>query len=89
VELEVVTIGEGGVAEAGILVHDETNRALANILAAMQPPHFPVALGVLYCNPEASFEARMASQVDQSAPPMTPSDLNALLRRGYTWTVEG
>ncbi len=89
VELEVVPIGEGGAAEAGILVHDETNRALANILAAMQPPHFPVALGVLYCNPEASFEVRMASQVDQSAPAMTPGDLNALLRRGYTWTVEG
>jgi 2-oxoglutarate ferredoxin oxidoreductase subunit beta len=89
VELEVVPIGEGGATEHGILVHDETNRALANILAAMQPPHFPVALGVLYCNPEASFEVRMASQVDQSAPAMTPGDLNALLRRGYTWTVEG
>ena len=90
VELEVVTDRRGRRRPRhGILVHDETNRALANILAAMQPPHFPVALGVLYCNPEASFEVRMASQVDQSAPAMTPGDLNALLRRGYTWTVEG
>ena len=88
VELEVVTIGDGGASEDGLLVHDETNRALATMLAAMQPPDFPVALGVLYCNPEASFEVRMAAQVDGNQPAMTPGDLNALLRRGYTWTVE-
>ncbi len=89
VELEVVTIGEGGATEDGLLVHDETNRALATILAAMQPPHFPVALGVLYCNPEASFEVRVAARDGSGEPAMTTSDLNELLRRGYTWTVEG
>ncbi len=88
VELEVVPVGEGGVAEDGLLVHDEMNRALATMLAAMQPPDFPVALGVLFCNPEASFEARMAARVDSNQPTMTTGDLNALLRRGYTWTVE-
>ena len=89
VELEAVTIGEDGITENDLLVHDETNLGLAHMLAAMQPPHFPVALGVLYCAPEPSFEARMAAQVDGSEPAMTASDLNALLRRGYTWTVEG
>ncbi|MGB1548425.1 MAG: 2-oxoacid:ferredoxin oxidoreductase subunit beta, partial [Alphaproteobacteria bacterium] len=43
--LEVVTIGENGVEEADILVHDETNRTLAALLAAMQPPAFPIAIG--------------------------------------------
>jgi len=89
VELEAVAIGEDGITENDLLVHDETNLGLAHMLAAMQPPHFPVALGVLYCHPEPSFEARMAAQVDASEPAMTASDLNALLRRGYTWTVEG
>lgn len=89
VELEAVTIGEDGVTEDSILVHDETNLGLATMLAAMQPPDFPVALGVLYCRPDASFEARVATLVDHSEPAMTAGDLNDLLRRGYTWTVEG
>ncbi len=89
VELEAVTIGEDGVSEDSLLVHDETNLALAHMLAAMQPPEFPVALGVLYCSPDASFEARVASLIDGGAPPMTAGDLNDLLRRGYTWSVKG
>lgn len=88
VELEVVTLGDDGVSEDSVLVHDETNKTLANMLAAMQPPNFPVALGVLYCAPDASFEARMESLIDRDQPAMTTGDLNNLLRRGYTWTVE-
>ena len=37
-ELEVVTIGKDGITEADILIHDETNRALADMLAFMEPP---------------------------------------------------
>src|SRR5436190_8792318 len=33
---------------ADILVHDETNRPLAQLLATLEPP-FPTAMGVLYC----------------------------------------
>ncbi|MDP2578105.1 MAG: 2-oxoacid:ferredoxin oxidoreductase subunit beta, partial [Candidatus Palauibacterales bacterium] len=40
VELEVVRLGDG-VAPADILVHDETNKALASMLVAMEPPAFP------------------------------------------------
>jgi len=42
-ELEVVTLGENGVTAADILVHDETNRALAQHLGALEPP-FPTAM---------------------------------------------
>ena len=48
--LEVVTLGENGVSVDQVLVHDETNRALAMQLASMEPPEFPIALGVLYAN---------------------------------------
>ena len=50
-ELEVVTIGKDGITEKDILVHDETNRGLADMLARMEPPTFPVAIGVIYCHP--------------------------------------
>lgn len=53
--LERVTIGENGITETDILVHDEGNRALAMLLAALQPPHMPVALGILYRSPGTPF----------------------------------
>lgn len=84
-DLEVVTLGEGGVGEADVLVHDETNPVLATLLASLAPPAFPVALGVLYCDPAPCHEDALAAQAGQAA---APADLNALLRRGATWTVK-
>ncbi|HMA15808.1 MAG: thiamine pyrophosphate-dependent enzyme [Bacteroidota bacterium] len=84
--LEAVTLGEGGVTEADVLVHDETDRAMAGLLAAMQPPQLPVALGVLYCHPTPSYESAVAGEVAAAAP-ARPANLAELLRRGHTWTV--
>ncbi len=86
-ELEVVAVGEGGVAESEILVHDETNRTLANWLAAMDAPKFPVAIGVIYCNPGPSYEAAVAAQIEAAKAKASTPDLAALLRRGHSWRV--
>ena len=86
--LEVVPLGEGGVDEADLLVHDQTNRPLAGILAEMEPPDFPVALGVLFCNPEESYEAAVYNQIDEAKAAKGATGINALLRSGHTWTVE-
>jgi len=83
--LEVVPVGEGGVRETDLIVHDETNRTLAEMLVALEPPEFPVALGVLYCNPGATYEQDVYAQVAAAGPPV--GDLDALLRSGRTWTV--
>ncbi len=56
--LEIVTLGENGVTEADIAVHDETNRSMATMLAQMDPPTMPVALGVLYCESAPTYEPR-------------------------------
>jgi len=85
--LEVVTLGENGVDEADLLVHDETSRPLALMLAAMQPPAFPVALGVLHRTREATYEKAVQAQVSAAVAKAPKMDLNALLRRGATWTV--
>lgn len=81
--LEVVRLGENGITDADILVHDETNLTLARLLADLEPPHFPVALGVLYANPAPSFEQAMGRLPD----PAAAADFNAFLRKGYVWTV--
>jgi 2-oxoglutarate ferredoxin oxidoreductase subunit beta len=84
--LEVVKLGEDGVTEADLLVHDETDRAMAGLLAALQPPQMPVALGVLYCDPAPSYEASVVGEVD-AAKRAHPANLAELLHKGHTWTV--
>ena len=85
-ELEAVTLGEDGVTEADILVHDETDRVMAGMLAALQPPLMPVALGVLYCDPAPSYEAGVVEEV-AAARRAHPADLAELLHKGHTWQV--
>ncbi|HYB56210.1 MAG TPA: 2-oxoacid:ferredoxin oxidoreductase subunit beta [Alphaproteobacteria bacterium] len=84
-ELEVVSLAEGGSSEADLLVHDETNRMIAFMLAHMEPPGFPVALGVLYCNPAPAYEALVTNQIEEAKRCQPEANLNALLRRGTTW----
>jgi 2-oxoglutarate ferredoxin oxidoreductase subunit beta len=71
-ELEIVD------ATADVLVHDETNRALAQLLAALEPP-YPTAMGVLYCSPAASYESEIKVESGGS--------LDALLNSERTWEV--
>ncbi len=86
-QLEAVTIGDNGVSEADLLVHDETNRTLATMLAAMERPALPVAFGVLYCDPSPSYDTVVRDQLAAAVPADSVGDLNELLRRGHTWTV--
>jgi 2-oxoglutarate ferredoxin oxidoreductase subunit beta len=87
-EFEVVRLGEDGVDEDEILVHDETNRSLASMLAHLAPPDFPVALGVLFCDPTTSYEQAVHQQAAEAGMTFVrDADLAALLRGGRTWTV--
>ena len=86
--IEAVTIGANGASKSDVLVHDETNLALATMLAAMKPPDLPVALGVLYCDPAPSYERSVMAQIDEATSRMPSRDLNGLLRQGHTWTVK-
>src|SRR5262245_9465525 len=60
--LEVVTLGENGVTEADILIHDETNPTLAYMLARMPYPTFPVALGVLCAVSRPTYDQTLVEQ---------------------------
>lgn len=89
--LEVVKVGEGGVDESELLVHDERNHTLAGMLAALQPPSMPVAVGVLYCDPGPAYDETVAGQIadarNRAESQGKARGLNALLRAGNTWQV--
>ena len=82
----MVRIGEGGVTEDDVLVHDETNRSLALMLAALEPPDAPMALGVLFHDPAPAFDRQVLAQVQPEAEGRGLADL---LYGGRTWTVDG
>lgn len=85
--LEIVTIGVDGITEADVLVHDEGNRPMAFLLAGLEPPSFPIALGVILRDPAPTYDASVLAQV-QAAQAKGVGDIDALLRAGHTWTVE-
>ena len=87
-EIEVVTLGNG-VTQEDILVHDQKNRTLAALLCSLQPPAFPMVLGVLYDDPAPTYEDAVFHQVANAADALPTTDLDSVLRRGRTWTVAG
>ena len=69
------------------LVHDETNRALAFLLAEQAPPHAPITTGVLYQDATETYQSSVFAQIDK-ARAANKRTLNDALRDGTTWSVE-
>lgn len=87
IELEIVTIGENGITEADILVHDETNRPLALMIADMKSPEWPVAMGVIFRDPAPAYEESVHNQIKELTAKSPPVSINELMHKGRTWTV--
>ena len=85
--LKVVDVADGDWQEAGVLVHDVTNRSLAHMLVEMPFGEFPMALGVLYDDPRPTFNDVVVAQ-NISASAGKTADLGKLLAKGQTWIVE-
>jgi 2-oxoglutarate ferredoxin oxidoreductase subunit beta len=83
-ELEVVNLGDS-ITVTDLLVHDEKDRTVADMLVRRHPPDFPVALGVIYCDPAPTYDHDALAQV--KADGLARADLNVVLRRGRTWTI--
>ena len=71
----------GGVRK--VVVHDETNRTLAEALGRLT---VPTAMGVLYRKPRAVYETAVRSQLDAAKAKGIP-DLKKALAGKNTWTV--
>jgi len=89
-DLHVVTIGEGGVKEEDILVHDahEDNPGLHTMLASMKYPEYPVALGVIRNVAGASYDARVEEQIADVQKTRKITSMDELLQSGQTWEVQ-
>ena len=95
--LEVVVLGENGVTESDILVHDETNSTIATMLTRMPFPAFPVAMGVLYAQERPSYEQTLVAQHEarhgqarQGQPGEAAAfgrDLESLSSAQFNWTL--
>jgi 2-oxoglutarate ferredoxin oxidoreductase subunit beta len=83
--LEVVTLGEG-ISESDVLVHDQTSRPLAMLLAGMQQPDFPMALGVLYDDPQPSYEVAVYAQIAEEKV-AAKGGLREAILGANTWTI--
>lgn len=85
--LEVVTIGEDGVTEADLVIHDPKSRALAQMLADLHAPEKPVAIGVLREMNESVYEDDLAEQINTVTAKKGKMNIKDLLNSGETWTV--
>ncbi|HTG85204.1 MAG TPA: hypothetical protein VL853_10350, partial [Gemmatimonadales bacterium] len=72
--------------ESDILVHDQTSRPLAMLLAGMQQPDFPMALGVLYDDPQPSYEAAVYGQIAEEKA-AAKGGLREAILGANTWTI--
>jgi 2-oxoglutarate/2-oxoacid ferredoxin oxidoreductase subunit beta len=87
-KLHVVDVVDGDWEKAGVIHHDITNRGLAMMLVDMTVDEgFPIALGVLFDHPRPTFDRAVIEQNAKLSEGKKP-DLQALLNRGQTWTVE-
>ncbi len=82
--LEVVVVGDGGVPEAEVLVHDETNRSIAQMLINLPTEGYPMPLGVIYRDPSdpAFDDAFWAAQTTKGKRTAKVADA---LRKASVW----
>jgi len=88
--LRVVTIGENGVTEDDILVHDahSENVGIHMMLADMKYPDFPVALGVIRDVKDVTYDDGVRDQVAEVKSKSKIQCVDDLLRSGSTWEVK-
>lgn len=88
--LKVVTIGQNGVSEEDILIHDahSDNIALHLALADMKGPDFPVALGVIRDVSEPTYDKGVRDQLETVSKKSAIHCVDDLLRSGSTWEVK-
>jgi 2-oxoglutarate/2-oxoacid ferredoxin oxidoreductase subunit beta len=88
--LEVVTIGENGITEDDLMVHDATNPddSMHYNLVRMGLPEYPVAMGVIRAAESTVFESMMHEQVTHAKAETKIRTVNDLLRSGNTFKID-
>ena len=89
-KLKVVKLGENGITEKDILVHNskEDNFGIHSMLVNMKGPEFPVALGVIRDVADKTYDDSIYFQLDEVKAKAKIHNMDELLHSGATWTVE-
>lgn len=88
-ELEVVTVGENGITESDILIHDafSASPVLHQMLIRMQLPDFPVAMGVIRNVSAPVFDQEFHQQITDSQKNARYSSVDEMFLSGSTFKV--
>lgn len=84
-----VKIGEGGVSEDDILVHDEkADITFHTLMARMQHPNLPEPIGVIRAVERPTYDELVGNQIRDQIEKKGKGDLQKLLNGPATWEVE-
>lgn len=88
--LEVVTIGENGITESDLLVHNQydPDPGIHMMLARMMPPEYPVALGIIRSVAAETFETIMMDSIIHEKERSKIKTVDDMLNSGNTWVIE-
>ncbi|MCX6333468.1 MAG: 2-oxoacid:ferredoxin oxidoreductase subunit beta [Bacteroidia bacterium] len=89
-KLKVVNLGENGITEKNLLVHDaeESNPGIQYMLAHMGYPDYPVALGVIRSVKAHTYESDLEEQIMEIQKNTKVKCMDDLLMSGSVWKVE-
>ncbi len=89
-EPQIVDLENGEASEGELLAHDAkaTSPALAALLAALEPPRFPTALGIFRNIENPTYDTLMMSQIQELVAQRGTGDVDKLLNSGTTWEVD-
>jgi 2-oxoglutarate ferredoxin oxidoreductase subunit beta len=89
-KLKVVRIGENGITEKNLLVHDshENNPGIQYMLANMKYPEYPVALGVIRDVEWPTYDEAVKEQIKSIKATSKIKCMDDLLNSGSVWTVD-
>jgi 2-oxoglutarate ferredoxin oxidoreductase subunit beta len=89
-KLKVVRLGEGGITEKDLLVHDahEPNPGIHYRLAGMTYPDYPVAMGVIRAINDQTYDGAMLEQHVRVQAASEIKSVDDLLMSGSTWKVK-
>lgn len=87
--LEVVKIGENGITEKDILIHDATSAdsGIHIMLSRMTPPELPAAMGVIRSVSEDTYDESMTNLISHAKEESKMKSVDDLLNSGNTWSI--
>jgi 2-oxoglutarate ferredoxin oxidoreductase subunit beta len=88
--LKVAIIGENGITEKDLLIHDAhcQDNILQLKLALMEGPDFPIALGVIRDVEAVTYDDAVTKQIEEIKAQKSVSGLEEILMQGDVWEIK-